>query len=214
MNNAPQNNGPKVYAIDGVTPVIDPTAYVHPTAVLIGDVIIGPGCYVGPLACLRGDFGRLIMEQGSNLQDTCVVHGFPGSDTVIEVDGHIGHGAVIHGARIGRNALVGMNSVIMDGAVIGEASIVAAMSFVKTGMQVPPKSLVMGMPARVVRTLSDAEIEWKYKGTLEYQQLAVRCRQNMHEVMPLTAVEPDRKRLRFEKIEEMVKPKSPGAGKT
>lgn len=214
MNNDPQNNGPKVYAIDGVTPVIDPTAYVHPTAVLIGDVIIGPGCYVGPLACLRGDFGRLIMEQGSNLQDTCVVHGFPGSDTVIEVDGHIGHGAVIHGARIGRNALVGMNSVIMDGAVIGEASIVAAMSFVKTGMQVPPKSLVMGMPARVVRTLSDAEIEWKYKGTLEYQQLAVRCRQNMHEVAPLTAVETDRKRLRFEKIEEMVKPKSPGAGKT
>jgi len=214
MNNDPQNNGPKVYSIDGVTPVIDPTAYVHPTAVLIGDVIIGPGCYVGPLACLRGDFGRLIMEQGSNLQDTCVVHGFPGSDTVIEVDGHIGHGAVIHGARIGRNALVGMNSVIMDGAVIGEASIVAAMSFVKTGMQVPPKSLVMGMPARVVRTLSDAEIEWKYKGTLEYQQLAVRCRQNMHEVAPLTAVEPDRKRLRFEKIEEMVKPKSPGAGRT
>jgi phenylacetic acid degradation protein len=214
MKNNPQNNGPKVYSIDGVTPVIDPTAYVHPTAVLIGDVIIGPGCYVGPLACLRGDFGRLIMEQGSNLQDTCVVHGFPGSDTVIEVDGHVGHGAVIHGARIGRNALVGMNSVIMDGAVIGEASIVAAMSFVKTGMQVPPKSLVMGMPARVVRTLSDAEIEWKYKGTLEYQQLAVRCRQNMHEVVPLTAVEPDRKRLRFEKIEEMVKPKSPGAGKT
>ena len=214
MNNDPQNNGPKVYSIDGVTPVIDPTAYVHPTAVLIGDVIIGPGCYVGPLACLRGDFGRLIMEQGSNLQDTCVVHGFPGSDTVIEVDGHVGHGAVIHGARIGRNALVGMNSVIMDGAVIGEASIVAAMSFVKTGMQVPPKSLVMGMPARVVRTLSDAEIEWKYKGTLEYQQLAVRCRQNMHEVTPLAAVEPDRKRLRFEKIEEMVKPKSPGAGKT
>jgi phenylacetic acid degradation protein len=214
MSNDPQNNGPKVYSIDGVTPVIDPTAYVHPTAVLIGDVIIGPGCYVGPVACLRGDFGRLIMEQGSNLQDTCVVHGFPGSDTVIEVDGHIGHGAVIHGARIGRNALVGMNSVIMDGAVIGEASIVAAMSFVKTGMQVPPKSLVMGMPARVVRTLSDAEIEWKYKGTLEYQQLAVRCRQNMHEVAPLIAVEPDRKRLRFEKIEEMVKPKSPGAEKT
>lgn len=214
MSNDPQNNGPKVYAIDGVTPVIDPTAYVHPTAVLIGDVIIGPGCYVGPLACLRGDFGRLIMEQGSNLQDTCVVHGFPGSDTIIEVDGHIGHGAVIHGARIGRNALVGMNSVIMDGAVIGEASIVAAMSFVKTGMQVPPKSLVMGMPARVVRTLSDAEIEWKFKGTLEYQQLAIRCRQNMQEVVPLTAVEPDRKRLRFEKIEEMVKPKSPGAGKS
>ena len=106
----------KVYAIDGVTPVVHPTAFVHPTAVLIGDVIIGPRCYVGPGACLRGDFGRLIMEEGSNLQDTCVVHGFPGSDTVIEVDGHIGHGAVIHGARVGRNALIGMNAVVMDGA--------------------------------------------------------------------------------------------------
>jgi phenylacetic acid degradation protein len=214
MNHDPNNKGPKVYAIDGVTPVIDPTAFVHPTAVLIGDVIIGPGCYVGPLACLRGDFGRLIMERGSNLQDTCVVHGFPGSDTVIEVDGHIGHGAVIHGARIGRNALVGMNSVVMDGAVIGESSIVAAMSFVKTGMQVPPKSLVMGMPARVVRSLSDEEIEWKFKGTLEYQQLAVRCRQNMQEVAPLTTVEPDRKRLRFDKPEDMVKPKSSAAAKS
>ncbi len=135
---------PKVYAIEGVIPVVDPTAFVHPTAVLIGDVIIGPGCYVGPNAVLRGDFGRLVMEAGANLQDTCVVHGFPGSDTVIEVDGHIGHGAVIHGARIGRNALVGMNAVVMDGAVIGESSIVAAMAFVKTGMQVPPKSLVLG----------------------------------------------------------------------
>ena len=214
MTNDPKNNGPKVYAIDGVTPVIDPTAFVHPTAVLIGDVIIGPGCYVGPLACLRGDFGRLIMERGSNLQDTCVVHGFPGSDTVIEEDGHIGHGAVIHGARIGRNALVGMNSVVMDGAVIGESSIVAAMSFVKTGMQVPPKSLVMGMPARVVRTLSDQEIEWKFKGTLEYQHLAVRCRENMQEAEPLTAVEPDRKRLRFDNPEDMVKPKSSAALKS
>ena len=207
------SGGPKVYAIGGVTPVIDPTAFVHPTAVLIGDVIIGPGCYVGPLACLRGDFGRLIMERGSNLQDTCVVHGFPGSDTVIEEEGHIGHGAVIHGALIGRNALVGMNSVVMDGAVIGESSIVAAMSFVKTGMQVPPKSLVMGMPARVVRSLSDQEIEWKFKGTLEYQHLAVRCRENMQEVEPLTAIEPDRKRLRFDNPEDMVKPKPSAAHK-
>lgn len=207
------SSGPKVYAIDGVTPVIDPAAYVHPTAVLIGDVIIGPDCYVGPLACLRGDFGRLIMERGSNLQDTCVVHGFPGSDTVIEVDGHIGHGAVIHGARIGRNALIGMNSVVMDGVVIGESSIVAAMSFVKTGMQVPPRSLVMGMPARVVRELSEEEIAWKHKGTVEYQQLAVRCHDHLQEVAPLTAVEPNRKRLRFENIEEMLKPKSAFADK-
>ncbi len=208
MNTA--RSAPKVYALGGVTPVIDPTAFVHPTAVLIGDVIIGPRCYVGPLACLRGDFGRLIMEEGANLQDTCVVHGFPGSDTVIEVDGHIGHGAVIHGARIGRNALVGMNSVVMDGAVIGESSIVAAMSFVKTGMQVPPKSLVMGMPARIVRTLSDEEIKWKSRGTAEYQQLAVRCMQEMVEVDALLAVEPDRKRLRLDNPLELVKPKMTG----
>ncbi len=208
MNTA--RTAPKVYALGGVTPVIDPTAFVHPTAVLIGDVIIGPRCYVGPLACLRGDFGRLIMEEGANLQDTCVVHGFPGSDTVIEVDGHIGHGAVIHGARIGRNALVGMNSVVMDGAVIGESSIVAAMSFVKTGMLVPPKSLVMGMPARIVRTLSDEEIKWKSRGTAEYQQLAVRCMQEMVEVDALLAVEPDRKRLRLDNPLELVKPKMTG----
>jgi phenylacetic acid degradation protein len=147
------------------------------------------------------------------LQDTCVVHGFPGSDTVIEVDGHIGHGAVIHGARIGRNALIGMNSVVMDGVVIGESSIVAAMSFVKTGMQVPPRSLVMGMPARVVRELSEEEIAWKHKGTVEYQQLAMRCHDHLQEVAPLTAVEPNRKRLRFENIEEMLKPKSAFADK-
>lgn len=201
----------KVYSIDGVTPVIHPTAYVHPTAVLIGDVIIGPRCYVGPGACLRGDFGRLVMEEGSNLQDTCVVHGFPGSDTVIEVDGHVGHGAVIHGARIGRNALVGMNAVVMDGAVIGESSIVAAMSFVKTGMQVPPRSLVMGMPAKVARSLSDEEIAWKRKGTAEYQQLAVRCLEGMQEVTALTAVEPDRKRVRLDDPLAMAKPKMPGA---
>ena len=199
---------PKVYSLQGVTPVIDPSAFVHPTAVLIGDVIVGPRCYVGPLACLRGDFGRLIMEEGANLQDTCVVHGFPGSDTVIGIDGHIGHGAVIHGARIERNALVGMNAVVMDGAVIGESSIVAAMSFVKTGMIVPPKSLVMGMPAKVARTLSDEEIAWKHRGTVEYQQLAVRCMREMKEVDALMAVEPNRQRLRLDDPDRMLKPKN------
>lgn len=198
----------KVYAIEGVVPVVHPSAYVHPTAVLIGDVIIGPRCYVGPLACMRGDFGRLIMEEGANLQDTCVVHGFPGSDTVIEVDGHIGHGAVIHGARIGRNVLIGMNSVVMDNAVIGASSIVAAMSFVKTGMVVPPKSLVMGMPAKIARTLSDDEIAWKHRGTVEYQQLAIRCMQSMQEVEPLTEVEPHRQRLPLDDAQNVFKPKS------
>ncbi|MYN42996.1 phenylacetic acid degradation protein PaaY [Duganella sp. FT109W] len=185
----------KVYEINGVTPVVDPTAYVHPSAVLIGDVIVGPRCYIGPLAALRGDFGRLILEEGANLQDTCVMHGFPGCDTVVERDGHIGHGAVLHGCRIGRNALVGMNSVIMDNAVVGADSIVAAMSFVRAGMEIPPRSLAMGSPAKVARELRDDEIAWKSGGTAQYQELAIRSMQTMRETEALTAPEPDRKRI-------------------
>ncbi|MFC3109991.1 phenylacetic acid degradation protein PaaY [Undibacterium arcticum] len=185
----------KVYSIDGVTPVVHPTAYVHPSAVLIGDVLIGPRCYVGPGASLRGDFGRLILEEGANLQDTCVMHGFPDSDTVVEANGHIGHGAVLHGCRIGRNAMIGMNAVVMDDAVVGEASIVASMAFVKAGMIVPPRSLVVGIPARVVRALSDEEIAWKSNGTAQYQALAERSLRTMQQVEALTEAEPDRKRV-------------------
>jgi len=185
----------RVYAIDGIVPVVDPTAYVHPTAVLIGDVIVGPGCYIGPAACLRGDFGRLIIERGANVQDTCVMHGFPGTDTVVEEDGHIGHGAVLHGCRIGRNALVGMNAVIMDNAVIGEASIVAASAFVKASQEIPPRVLVAGMPAKIIRPLSDEEIAWKTDGTRTYQDLTRRCLATLVETAPLAAVEPDRKRI-------------------
>jgi phenylacetic acid degradation protein len=183
----------KVYEINGVAPVVHPTAYVHPSAVLIGDVIVGPRCYIGPLASMRGDFGRLIMEEGANLQDTCVMHGFPGEDTVVEVDGHIGHGAVLHGCRIGRNAMVGMNAVVMDKAVIGAESIVAAMSFVKAGLQVPPRSMVMGAPARIVRELTDKDIAWKSFGTKQYHDLAVRSMQTMRLVDALTEVEEGRK---------------------
>ena len=188
----------KVYEINGVTPVVHPTAYVHPSAVLIGDVIVGPRCYVGPLASLRGDFGRIIMEEGANLQDTCVMHGFPGCDTVVETDGHIGHGAVLHGCRIGRNALVGMNAVVMDNAIVGESSIVAAMSFIKAGMIVAPRSMVVGAPARVLRELKDDEIRWKTQGTAQYQELAVRSMQTMRAVDALTEVEENRKRIEWE----------------
>jgi len=194
----------KVYAIDGIVPVVDPTAYVHPSAVLIGDVIVGPDCYVGPCASLRGDFGRLILERGVNVQDTCVMHGFPGTDTVIEEDGHIGHGAVLHGCRIGRNALVGMNAVIMDNAVVGEASIVAAAAFVKAGMEIPPRVLAAGMPAKVVRELSDEEIRWKTDGTRTYQDLTLRCLATMTETDPLTAIEPDRKRIHMPDVVPLV----------
>lgn len=187
----------KVYEIDGVRPVVHPTAYVHPSAVLIGDVIVGARCYVGPLASLRGDFGRLILEEGANLQDTCVMHGFPEDDTVIEIDGHIGHGAVLHGCRVGRNAMVGMNAVVMDKAVVGAESIVAAMSFVKAGMVIAPRSMVMGMPARVVRALTDDEVRWKSVGTAQYHALALRSLATMREVEALTEVQADRARIVF-----------------
>ncbi len=185
----------KVYSIDGITPVIDPTAFVHPSAVLIGDVIVGPRCYVGPVASLRGDFGRLILEQGANLQDGCVMHGFPGTDTVVEADGHIGHGAVLHGCRVKRNAMVGMGCVVMDGATIGEESIVAAMAFVKAGFQVPARTLVAGIPARVMRALTDDEVAWKTKGTRAYQDLTLRSLRTMQETEPLAGIEPDRGRI-------------------
>lgn len=194
----------KVYAIDGIVPVVDPTAYVHPSAVLIGDVIVGPDCYVGPCACLRGDFGRLILERGSNLQDTCVMHGFPGTDTVVEENGHIGHGAVLHGCRVGRNALVGMNAVIMDNAVIGESSIVAAAAFVKAGVEIPPRMLVAGMPAKAIRPLTDEEMRWKSAGTATYQDLTRRSLATMEETAPLTAVEADRKRIHMPDVVPLV----------
>jgi phenylacetic acid degradation protein len=194
----------RVYAIDGIVPVVDPTAYVHPSAVLIGDVIVGPGCYVGPCASLRGDFGRLILERGANLQDTCVMHGFPGTDTVVEEDGHIGHGAVLHGCRIGRNALVGMNAVIMDNELIGESSIVAASAFVKAGAEIPPRSLAAGMPAKVIRALSDEEIAWKVEGTHTYQDLARRSLATMTECDPLSEIEPDRKRIHMPDVVPLV----------
>ena len=183
------------YEFEGIRPVVDPTAYVHPTAVLIGDVIIGPRCLIGPGASLRGDLGRLIVKDGANVQDNCVLHCFPGKDVTIEADGHIGHGSVLHGCTIKRNALVGMNAVIMDDAVIGEDSFVAAMAFVKAGTEVPPHTLVGGIPAKVMRELTDDEIAWKSVGTRHYQHLARRYLATSAEVDPLTKVEPNRKRV-------------------
>jgi phenylacetic acid degradation protein len=184
-----------IYEFEGIRPVVDPAAFVHPTAVLIGDVIIGPNCLVGPCAVMRGDIGRLIMKKGSNLQDTCVVHSFPGDDTIIEEDGHIGHGAVLHGCRIKKNAMVGMNAVVMDNAVIGENSFVAAMAFVKAGMEVPDNVLVAGCPAKIIRDLEEKEIAWKGEGTKIYQLLAACHAETGIECEPLREVESDRQRV-------------------
>lgn len=191
------------YAIDGIRPVIHPDAFVHPTAVLIGDVIVRAGVYIGPCAALRGDFGRLVLEEGSNLQDTCVMHGFPGTDTIVETNGHIGHGAVLHGCRIGENAMVGMNSVIMDNAEVGESAIVAACAFVKANSRIDSRHLAVGSPARVIRELSEDEIAWKTEGTRTYQELARRSRDSMVEVTPLNEPEADRPRLQVSAYEPL-----------
>lgn len=190
----------KVYSIDGLTPVVHPDAYVHPSAVLIGDVHVGAGVYIGPSASLRGDFGRLVIEAGANIQDCCIVHGFPEADTVIEQDGHVGHGAVVHGARICRNALVGMNAVVNDNAVVGESAFVAAMAFVKAGMRVPPRTLAAGIPARVMRELSADEMAWKVDATQLYQNLAVRSLASLRATEALTEAEPGRKRLALQEV--------------
>ena len=189
-----------VYAINGVTPVVDPGAYVHPSAVLIGDVIVAAGCYIGPCASLRGDFGRIEVRAGANLQDSCVAHGFPGTDTIVAEDGHVGHGAILHGCIVERNALIGMNAVINDSAVIGESAIVAAMAFVKAKMAVPPRTLVAGTPARIVRALTETELAWKIEGTRSYQELTKRSLATMRATRPLAAVETDRKRIELPEL--------------
>ena len=199
-----------VYEINGVTPVVDPAAYVHPSAVLIGDVIVAADCYIGPAACLRGDFGRIEIRAGANLQDTCVAHGFPGTDTIVEEDGHIGHGAVLHGCIVRRNALVGMNAVVNDSAEVGESAIVAAMAFVKARMVVPPRTLVAGVPARILRDLTEAELAWKIEATQSYQELARRSRATLRATTPLAAPEPGRKRIELPELLTLSETKSRG----
>jgi phenylacetic acid degradation protein len=186
---------PKVYAIDGITPVVHPSAYVHPSAVLIGDVIVGARAYIGPCASLRGDFGRIVVEEGANIQDHCMLHGFPGKDTVAGAEVTLGHGAVLHGCVVRRGALIGMNSVVNDNAEVGEDAVVAALAFVKAEARIPPRSLAAGIPARVLRELTEQELGWKKSNMLLYQQLAVRSMTTMKQVDALTAVEPNRKRI-------------------
>ena len=169
-----------VYSLDGIVPVVDPSSFVHPRATLIGDVIIGPRCYIGPGAALRGDMGRIVVEAGSNVQDNCVLHTFPAKEVRLEEDSHIGHGAVLHGCTVQRAALVGINAVVMDDVIVGEQSLVGAASFVRAGFIVPPRTLVMGAPARVIRELTAEEIAWKAVGTREYQELTVRCLTSLH----------------------------------
>jgi phenylacetic acid degradation protein len=186
---------PKVYSIDGITPVVHPSAFVHESAVLIGDVIVGARAYIGPCACLRGDFGRIVVEEGANIQDACMLHGFPGKDTVVGRDVTVGHGAVLHGCVVRRGALIGMNCVVNDNAEVGEDAVVAALAFVRAEARIPPRSLAAGIPAKVLRELSIDEIKWKRDNTALYQQLAVRSATTMQRVEALTEIEAGRKSI-------------------
>src|SRR2546423_1044190 len=188
---------PLVYGIDGFVPVVDPSAFVHPSAVLIGDVIVGPRAYIGPCASLRGDFGRIVVEEGANIQDHCTMHGFPGKDTVAGAESTIGHGAILHGCVVRRGALVGMNAVVNDNAEVGDDAVIAALAFVKAEARIPARALAAGIPARVLRPLSAEEIAWKRDNMHLYQQLAARSAHTMKQVEALTRVEADRPRFDF-----------------
>ncbi len=177
-----------IYSFKGYTPVVHESSFVHPLAAVTGNVIIGKNCYIGPGAAIRGDWGQIILEDGVNVQENCTVHMFPGKSITLQESAHVGHGAIIHGANLGRNCLIGMNSVIMDDAEIGDECIVGAMAFVKAETKIPNRSLVVGNPAKVVRSVSDDMIDWKTKGTRLYQQLPKDCHDSLKEVEPLREV--------------------------
>ncbi|WAC01709.1 transferase hexapeptide repeat family protein [Lacinutrix neustonica] len=180
------------YSFKGFIPVVHESSFVHPLAAVTGNVIIGKQCYIGPGAAIRADWGQIILEDGVNVQENCTIHMFPGKSITLKESAHVGHGAIIHGANLGRNCLIGMNSVIMDDAEIGDESIVGAMTFVKAETKIPKRSLVVGNPAKVIKQVSDEMIAWKTKGTALYQQLPADCHETLKEVEPLRAVPKDR----------------------
>lgn len=180
------------YSFNGFIPVVDPSSYIHDTASVVGDVIIGKDCYVGPGAVIRGDWGRIIIEDGCNVQENCVVHMFPGKHITFESGAHIGHGAVVHGATLKSNCLIGMNAVVMDGAIVGKNSIVGALSFVKAEEIIPDNHLYAGNPGRIIKEISADMIEWKTEGTALYQSLPASCHTSLLPVSPLTSIEENR----------------------
>lgn len=181
-----------IYAFRGFIPVIHPSSFVHPQASVTGNVVIGKNVYVGPGAAIRGDWGEIVIEDGCNVQENCTIHMFPGVKVLLKEGSHIGHGAIIHGATIGYNCLVGMNSVIMDNVELGDESIVGALSFVKAEDKIPARSLVVGNPAKIIRQVSDEMIKWKTEGTRLYQALPGEIFQHWQECQPLTEIPADR----------------------
>ncbi len=181
-----------IYEFQGFIPVVHPSSFVHPLAAVIGNVIIGKDVYVGPGAAIRGDWGGIIIEDGCNVQENCTIHMFPGKSITLKKGAHIGHGAIIHGANIGANCLVGMNAVLMDDVSLGDECIVGALTFIKGGTEIPNRKMVVGNPAKIIKDITDDMIAWKTKGTALYQKLPGQCHETLKEVEPLREVPADR----------------------
>lgn len=182
-----------IYQFNNMIPVVDPTSFVHPQASVTGNVIIGKNVYIGPGAAIRGDWGQIIIEDGCNVQENCTIHMFPGTTVLLKEAAHIGHGAIIHGATIGKNCLIGMNAVIMDDVLLGDECIVGALSFIKAKEIFDIRSLIVGNPAKKIKEVSDEMIQWKTKGTQLYQQLPAEMQSNWHPCEPLTSMPENRK---------------------
>ena len=183
-----------VFSFEGIIPVVHESAFVHPNATVTGDVIIGRDVYVGPGAAIRGDWGKVVIADGCNVQENCVIHMFPGTTVVLEASAHVGHGAIVHGARIGRNALIGMNAVIMDNAFVGAECVVGALTFVPADMQIPARKVVVGSPAKIVRDVTDDMLAWKTEGTRLYQSLPPILHASLEACEPLRRVEDQQSR--------------------
>jgi phenylacetic acid degradation protein len=180
------------YSFNGFRPVVHESAFIHPQAAVTGNVIIGRDVYVGPGAAIRGDWGAIIIEDGCNVQENCTIHMFPGITVYLREGAHIGHGAIVHGAHIGRNCLVGMNAVLMDDVDLGDESIVGALCFLKAGEKIPPRSLVVGNPGKIIRQVSDEMLAWKTEGTRLYQQLPEECYESLRPCEPLRVLPQNR----------------------
>jgi phenylacetic acid degradation protein len=180
-----------IYSFNNYVPVVDESSFVHPQAAVTGNVIIGKNVYIGPGAAIRGDWGQIIIKDGCNVQENCTIHMFPGVTVILEEGAHIGHGAIIHGASIGKNVLVGMNAVVMDNVKVGANSIIGALTFVPDGMEIPERKIVVGNPAKIVKDVSDEMIAWKSKGTELYQQLPAELHATLKITEPLREIPED-----------------------
>ena len=158
-----------IYSFKGIIPVIHASSFIHPQSAVTGNVVIGKHCYIGPGAAIRGDWGKIIIEDGCNVQENCTIHMFPGITVLLKENAHIGHGAIVHGATIGKNCMVGMNSVIMDDVLLGDECIVGALTLIKEGEKIPFRSIVAGNPGKIIKQVTDEMIAWKTKGTELYQ---------------------------------------------